>query len=233
MRSTLEHSFSVTWGHSALHLGISVQFGYAVLLQNTLSQLHVTIRPCAWGFQYNSAMRPALKHSFSVTCGHSALHLGISVQFGYAVLLQNTLSQLHVTIRPCAWGFQYNSAMRPALKHSFSVTCGHSALHLGISVQFGYAVLLQNTLSQLHVTIRPCAWGFQYNSAMRPALKHSFSVTWGHSALHLGDFSPIRLCGLHQNILSQSHVAMRPCFQEIPVQVGHAAFIRTFLLSHI
>ncbi len=189
--------------------------------------------PASGDSSQNSVMRPTLEQSFSVTWGHSTLYWGDFSPIWPCGLLQNTLSQLHVAIRPCAWGFQPNSAMRPALKHSFSVTCGHSALHLGISVQFGYAVLLQNTLSQLHVTIRPCAWGFQYNSAMRPALKHSFSVTWGHSALHLGDFSPIRLCGLHQNILSQSHVAMRPCFQEIPVQVGHAAFIRTFLLSHI
>ncbi len=161
--------------------------------------------PILGRFQSNLAMRPASEHSFSTTCGHSALRLGISAQFGHAACFE-TLFLSHLwPFGPAPGDFSSIWLCGLTSEHSFSTT----------------------------VTIRPCAWGFQYNSAMRPALKHSFSVTWGHSALHLGDFSPIRLCGLHQNILSQSHVAMRPCFQEIPVQVGHAAFIRTFLLSHI
>ncbi len=201
-------------GHSTLRLGISTEFGHRSGIRTFLLSHIWPCGPVFRRFPSNLVMRPTSEHSFSATCGHSALRSGIPAELGYAASLQNTFSQPHVAIWSCAWRVQPNSAMRPALKHSFSVTSGHLALHLGISVQFGYAALLQNTLSQSLGAIRLCIreisvqfghaacfetlflshiWPFgpafrrfQPNLAMRPALEHSFSVTWGHSALYRG-----------------------------------------------
>ncbi len=196
MRSASEHFFSPKMWPCSLASGDSSQIWPCGLLQNILSQSNVTMWPCLRRFQSNSAMRLCFRAFFLSQmrlCGPTS---GDFSQIRLCGLLQNILSQYHVAFPPCLRRFQFNLAMRPALKHSFSVTCGHSALRLEIPVKSGHASCFE-TLFLSHMGPFDPAFGrFQSNLAMRSTSEHFFSVPCGLFALSLGDSSQIWSCGL-------------------------------------